>query len=269
MPRFVSRNGIDWTDRLPMLARELTALPARNAVLDGELVALTPSGISDFETLKASLGTGIESDLFYFAFDLLYLDGTDLRERPLLERKRRLQRLLEPGFESPHLRYSDHVEGGGDAFFRRACELGLEGAVSKRKQAPYRSGRSLDWVKVKCRKRQEFVIGGFSESLAFPGGFGALLVGLREGPALVYAGRVGTGFSSKVHESLRARLSRLERPESPFANELSREERRGVHWVEPTLTADVSYSAWTRDRRLRHPSFVGLRPPTPPADSPA
>jgi len=246
----------------------VTALPARNVVLDGELVALTPSGLSDFEALKEALGKGIESDLFYFVFDLLYLDGVDLREQPLVERKRRLQALLEPGFDTPHVRYSDHVDGGGDAFYRRACELGLEGAVSKRKQAPYRPGRGLDWLKVKCRKRQEFVVGGFTESESSRAGFGALLLGLPEPSGLVYAGRVGTGFSSRLLEEIRGRLDRLERTESPFANELLREERQGVRWVEPRLIAEVDYSTWTRDRRLRHPSFVRLLETNPPFYSP-
>jgi bifunctional non-homologous end joining protein LigD len=263
-PRFLSRNGVEWTGKFPTLGRELTTLPSRSAVLDGEIVILTPSGISDFEALKDALSKGFESDLFYFVFDLLYLDGADLRERPLLERKRLLQKLLEPGVESPHVRYSGHVEGGGSAFYRRACELGLEGAVSKRKDGPYRPGRGLDWLKVKCLRRQEFVIGGFTESDSFRGGFGALVLGHREPQGLVYVGRVGTGFTTKTLEDLRARLSRLERPTSPFSHELPREDRQGVHWVDPELVAEVSYSTWTRDRRLRHPSFVRLRGITPP-----
>jgi bifunctional non-homologous end joining protein LigD len=261
---------LDWTGRLPRIARELASLPARSAALDGEVVALTPGGISDFEALEDALGNGVETDLFYFVFDLLYLDGVDLRERPLLERKQRLQTLVEPGTESPHVRYSGHVEGSGDAFFRRACDLGLEGSISKRKNAPYRYGRGPDWVKVKCRRRRDFVIGGFTDSTSVPGGFGALLLGIPEGPGLVFAGRVGTGFSTKAQEELRGRLARLERPDSPFVTALTLEEQRGVHWVEPRLAVEVSYSNWTRDRRLRHPSFEGLRepglPPTPPAE---
>lgn len=268
-PRFLSRNGVDWTAKFPTLAGELGALPSRNVVLDGEVVVLTPAGVSDFEALKDALSKGFESELFYFVFDLLYLDGLDLRDRPLLERKRRLQKLLEPGVDSPHIRFSDHVEGGGDAFYRRACELGLEGAVCKKKDGPYRPGRGLDWQKVKCLRRQEFVIGGFSGSDSILGGFGALLLGHPEPQGLVYVGRVGTGFTSRVYEELRAQLNRLERPDSPFAHELPREDRQGVHWVEPKLVAEVSYSTWTRDRRLRHPSFIGLREASSPGGSPA
>ena len=223
-------------------------------MIDGELVALTPGGLSDLDALQEALQNGVDADLFYYAFDLLHLDGADWRERPLLERKNRLQALLEPGFESPHVRYSDHVEGGGEAFFKRACYLGFEGAVSKKKNAPYRPGPGPDWVTVSCRKVREFTIGGFSDA-------GELLLGIPEGPGLVYAGR--------VKRDLRPLLVRLERSESPFVTELTLEERRAVRWVEPRLAADVSYANWTRDRRLRHPLFVRLREPTPPAGRPA
>jgi bifunctional non-homologous end joining protein LigD len=222
-------------------------------------VALTPGGLSDLEALEEALDNGIDPDLFYYAFDLLHLDGVDWRERPLLERKRRLQALLEPGIESPHVRYSEHVEGGGEAFFHRACQLGFEGAVSKKKNVPYRPGLGPDWVKVDCRKVREFLIGAFTDK-------GGLLVGIAEGPGLVYAGRVETGVPAGLRGEL---LARMERPDSPFITELTLEERRGVHWVEPRLAAEVSYSNWTRDRRLRHPSFVRMREPSPPAGKPA
>lgn len=247
-PRLVGPDGVDRTAALPTLVRELATLPAATAVIDGELVALTPGGLSDAEALEEALRAGADADLFYYAFDLLHLDGIDWRERPLLERKGRLQALLEPGVESPHVRYSEHVEGGGDAFFRRASELGFEGAVSKKKNAPYRPGSGPDWVSVSCRKVREFMIGGFTES-------GALLLGIPEGPGLVYAGRVEAGLREELHRQ----LARLEGPESPFVTLVTLEERRGVHWVEPRLSVVVSYSNWTRDRRLRHPLFVGLR----------
>jgi len=260
-----SRNGLDWTERLPGLAAEIAALPAERLVLDGELVTLTSEGISDFAALKDALGRRDEGTLVYYAFDLLHLDGVDLRETPLLRRKDVLRSLLESA-RSPRLRYTDHVEGSGEIFHRRSCEFALEGIVSKKKDSPYRSGRGTDWVKVKCQKRQEFVIAGFSDPQSSRQGFGALLLGVHGESGLAYAGRVGTGFSAPLLLDLRRRLDALERPDSPFAAPLPRAERRRVHWVRPSLVAEVSFSSWTRDGRLRHPSFLGLREDKPAAD---
>jgi bifunctional non-homologous end joining protein LigD len=263
--RLVSRNGLDWTGRLPGLAAEIAALPAGRLVLDGELVTLTSEGVSDFAALKDALGRRDEENLIYYAFDLLHLDGVDLRGAPLLRRKELLRSLLESA-RSPRLRYTDHVVGSGEIFHRRSCEFALEGIVSKKKDSPYRSGRGTDWVKVKCQKRQEFVIAGFSDPQSSRQGFGALLLGVHGESGLAYAGRVGTGFSAPLLLDLRRRLDALERPDSPFAAPLPRAERRGVHWVEPSLVAEVSFSSWTRDGRLRHPSFLGLREDKPAAD---
>jgi bifunctional non-homologous end joining protein LigD len=260
--RLFSRNGLEWTGRLPALAAELAALPAREAVLDGELVALNEGGVSEFEALKDALGRRDEKGLTYYVFDLLHLDGIDLRGTPLLRRKGTLRELLERA-PQPRVRYTDHIVGSGELFFTRSCEFALEGIVSKRKDSPYRPGRGLDWVKVKCQKRQEFVIGGFTDPQASRPGFGALLLGVYDGPNLVYAGRVGTGFSAQGLRELRRRLDGLARTSSPFAAPLTRAERRGVHWTEPRLVAEVSFSGWTRDRRLRHPSFLGLREDKP------
>jgi bifunctional non-homologous end joining protein LigD len=278
--RLVSRNGLDWTNRLPGLAAEIAALPAGRLVLDGELVTLTSEGVSNFAALKDALGKRDEENLIYYAFDLLYLDGVDLRKTPLLRRKEALRGLLETA-RSPRLRYTDHVVGSGEIFHRRSCEFALEGVVSKKKDSPYRSGRGMDWVKVKCQKRQEFVIAGFTDPQSSRQGFGALLLGVQGKSGLAYAGRVGTGFNASLLLDLRRRLDDLEQPGSPFAAPLPRSERRGVHWVTPSLVAEVSFSNWTRDGRLRHPSFLGLRedkaaadvvrdhPAPPPAAAPA
>ncbi len=263
--RLVSRNGLDWTARLPGLAAEIAALPARRLVLDGELVTLTSEGVSDFAALKDALGRQDEETLIYYAFDLLYLDGVDLRKTPLLRRKDALRGLVESA-RSPRLRYTDHVVGSGEIFHQRSCEFALEGVVSKRKDSPYRSGRGMDWVKVKCQKRQEFVIGGFTDPQSSRQGFGALLLGVQGEAGLAYAGRVGTGFNTPLLLDLRRRLDDLEQADSPFAAPLPRSERRGVHWVTPSLVAEVSFSNWTRDGRLRHPSFLGLRDDKAAAD---
>jgi bifunctional non-homologous end joining protein LigD len=163
------------------------------------------------------------------------------------------------------LRYSDHIEGRGQQVFRRSCEYALEGTVSKRRDSPYRSGRGTDWVKVKCQKRQEFVVGGFTDPRGSRQGLGSLLLGVHEQSRLIYAGKVGTGFSESLLRELRATLGALSRPDSPFDSPVPRAESRGAHWVEPRLVAEVSFSNWTRDHRLRHPSFLGLREDKPAA----
>jgi bifunctional non-homologous end joining protein LigD len=260
--RLVSRNGLDWTSRLSGLAAEIAALPAGRLLLDGEVVTLTSGGISDFAALKDALGRRDEEKLFYYVFDLLYLDGVDLRGAPLLRRKEILRGLLDSA-NSPRLRYTDHVVGSGGIFYRRSCEFALEGVVSKKKDSPYRSGRGMDWVKVKCQKRQEFVVAGFTDPRSSRQGFGALLLGVHGDAGLSYAGRVGSGFRAPLLLDLRRRLDALEQPDAPFAAPLPRAERRGVHWVSPSLVAEVSFSSWTRDGRLRHPSFLGLREDKP------
>jgi bifunctional non-homologous end joining protein LigD len=257
--RLVSRNNLDWTGRLPFLAKDLAErLPAGSALLDGELVAMKDGRVSDFGLLKEALGRRDQANLVYWVFDLLFLDGQDLRDRPLLERKTLLKSLLEKAGGS-RLRYCDHVMGKGPLFFAASCGEGLEGIVSKRQDAPYRSGRTREWVKVKCQERQEFVIVGFTNPRSSRQGLGALLLAVHEGSGLRYSGRVGTGFSEKVLTDLRARLGKLERARPPVTDALSTAERRGVHWVEPRLVAEVSFLNWTRDHRLRQPSFLGLR----------
>lgn len=264
--RIRTRNDRDWAGHFPGLVRELLSLKVDRAVLDGEVVALRPDGRSDFGLLKELLSSGSEDVIFYFLFDLLYLDGMDFRERPLLERKAALARLLGASRSSPHVRYSDHVQGNGELFYRHACDLALEGIVSKRGDSPYRPGRTRDWLKVKCLNRQEFVIGGFTEPRGSRAGIGALLLGTYQGGDLRYAGRVGTGFGERLLGELRRRLEAQERPASPFKDVLSRRELQGVHWTQPRLVAEVSFSNWTSDRRLRHPAFLGLREDKPAED---
>jgi bifunctional non-homologous end joining protein LigD len=264
--RLVSRNGRDWSGRLPALSEALAGkLPAETAILDGELVAVAPNGVSDFAALKDALGRRQEEGLLYFAFDLLYLDGRDLRDLPLLVRKENLRSLIETA-KLPVLRYSDHVEGRGELFFKRSCEYALEGTVSKRKNAPYRSGRGGAWLKVKCQKRQEFVVVGYTDPGGSRRGLGALLLAVHEGNSLVYAGKVGTGFSADLLLELRQRLEKHARRSPPVDDPVPRTDARGAHWVEPLLVAEVSFSNWTKDRRLRHPSFLGLREDKSPKD---
>jgi bifunctional non-homologous end joining protein LigD len=258
-----SRSGRDWTDRFPTVADSVRALPVRAALLDGEVAVVAPDGRTSFQALQGYMsGGGHRDGLVYLIFDLLHLDGQDLTGARLEDRKALLARLLGPrGREPGVLRYSDHVVGSGAAFFAEACRLGLEGAVSKRRDAPYRSTRGGDWRKTKCVKRQEVVIGGYTDPEGSRPGIGALLAGVYEGGRLVYVGKVGTGFTARTLRALRARLEPLERPTSPFATRPAGVPR--PHWVEPRLVAEVAFGEWTEDGKMRHPSFQGLREDKP------
>ncbi|WP_437640804.1 DNA ligase D [Sorangium sp. So ce854] len=255
----LTRRGQDWTDRFPVVRDDIARLPAREAVLDGEIVVVGRDGVTDFQALQNALSEGNDGRdgrLMYFAFDLLYLDGRDLRGCAQVTRKRALQALLAEVPEDGTLRYTDHIEEDGAAVYKHACKLGIEGVIAKRPEAPYRSGRGTGWLKVKCGRRQEFVIVGFTEPTGARQGLGAILVGVNTSGKLVYAGKVGTGFTSKTLTTLRGQLEAIEREKPAFQGA---PRMRGAHWVEPRLIAEVHFSAWTRDGRLRHPSFEGLR----------
>jgi bifunctional non-homologous end joining protein LigD len=253
----LSRRWKDWTAAFPSVAAAVAALPVRSAILDGEVAVVMPDGRTSFQALQNAFGRP-GADVVYFVFDLLALNGADLRAHPLEERKARLAALVA---EAPAaIRYSDHVVGGGARLFEVACRTGLEGIVSKRRDRPYQPGRSGAWLKTKCVRRQELVIGGFTEPEGSRTGIGALLVGYYEGGALVYAGKVGSGYTQRMLGELRERLDSLVQPTSPFSPEPPRAwtgPRR--HWVEPVLVAEVAFGEWTQDGRLRHPSFQGLR----------
>lgn len=256
-----SRNGKDWTSRMPTLARALEGLGVDGAVLDGEVCALDAAGRSDFQLLQNTLGTGRESELVDYVFDALFLDGDDLRSLPLVERKARLRAALGPAARRPtaRVRYVEHVIGRGDAFFAEACRLGLEGMIAKRADRPYRAGRGPEWVKVKCTGRQELVIGGYTA----PGGsrshLGALLVGVPGDGGLAYAGKVGTGFTARSLADLEAVLAPMRRETPPFVDPPRGADARDVTWVEPRLVAEIEFTEMTRSGRLRHPVFRGLR----------
>ncbi|MCK9530176.1 MAG: DNA ligase D [Gammaproteobacteria bacterium] len=257
-----SRNGKDWTGRFGALARAVRALPLHSGWLDGEVAVLLPDGRTSFGGLQQALSAGRDHDLVYFLFDLLYANGEDLTRRPLRERKALLAGLLEHlGTAVSPLRLAEHIEGDGEAVFQEACRLGLEGVVSKRAGAGHVPARTRDWLKVKCLARQEFVIGGFSAPSGARSGFGALLLGVYEGPRLRYVGRVGTGFDEATLRDLRARLDALVMPVSPFADAVprARSGKNVVSFVQPVLVAEVAFVEWTADGVLRQPSFQGLR----------
>ena len=210
-----SRSGLDWTVRFPAIAKALKKLLCDDALLDGEIAFVLPSGITDFKSLQEHIDTPHPA-FHYFLFDLLFLDGKDWRMKPLAERKAGLRKLMSKQSLPDCLVYSDHVAGSGPEVFREACGAGLEGVISKRSDSLYRSGRSKDWLKTKCGKRAEFVIGGYSRSTAKDRAFSSLLLGTFNDGELVFAGKVGTGFSSFDLDRLAKRFNPLERSKSPF-----------------------------------------------------
>jgi bifunctional non-homologous end joining protein LigD len=260
--RILTRTGQDWTDRFPEVAK--LKLDTAAALVDGEIVAMDGKGTTSFQDLQEALSSGRTADLKFCAFDLLHLDGEDLRDEPLEARKDRLKALLKASPVSERLFLSEHIEGRGKDVFDKACALSLEGIVSKRRDAPYRPGRGDDWLKIKCSARQEFVIGGFTDHSKDADSIGALLIGYFEEGELIYAGRVGTGFDTDTRKELRRSLNKLTRKVAAFKS-LPAATRRGAHWVEPKMVAEIAYSNWTRDGVLRHPSFQGLRMDKPAA----
>jgi bifunctional non-homologous end joining protein LigD len=261
-PRLLTRHRNDWTDRFPSVRSALRGLRLGTAILDGEVVVVGPDGMSSFQELQNVLSGG-RGSLRYYLFDLIYLEGRDLREAPLVERKARLLEMLEPVDRTGCLQFCDHVEGNGPEFLRQARELGLEGIISKRRLAPYREGRSRDWLKVKCAKRQEFVVIGYTDPGGERPGIGALLLAAKgEDGELGFVGRVGSGFSDRLLVELKTKLAASPLPSCPVAGHPTIP-RRGAHWVRPELVAEVAFTGWTADGVLRHPTFKGLREDKP------
>ncbi len=253
-----TRTGLDWTHRMRGLAQAAAKLMVESCILDGEFVALDHEGRSNFSDLQAAFQEGKQQNLVYFAFDLLHLNGHNVRKLPLIERKAILAELFSQADAGSTLRLSDHIEGRGSEVLKKACELGAEGVVSKLASAPYTSGRGNTWLKVKCGLQQEFVIAGFTLPEGGSRGIGALLLGYYEGRKLRYAGRVGTGFSDATHRALRDRLDPLVTKIPPF-QKIPADARQKVSWVKPKLVAQVNFSTWTRDNLIRQASFRGLR----------
>jgi bifunctional non-homologous end joining protein LigD len=247
-----SRNGNPWTQQFQTIAAALGTLHTKQLVLDGEVAAVMPDGRTSFGALHDG------APLVYFVFDVLAADGVELAHMPLSARKAKLEALLDGA--PPEIKYSSHVVGKGPEFFALACKRGLEGIISKQRDQPYTPGRGRGWLKTKCLQRQEMVIGGFTEPDGARRGLGALLVGVYDGAKLHYAGKVGTGFSSKLLVELRGELDGLAQVASPFEPEPAKKlTGPRVHWVAPELVCEVAFLEWTSDGRLRHPSFQGMR----------
>ncbi len=260
--KLLTRKGLDWTERMPDIAHAAAELPVENAILDGEVVALDDKGRSNFADLQAAFQEGKEKYLTYFAFDLLYLDGHNVCDLPLLERKELLADVFSQLDRNSPLRLSEHLEADGEKVFREACALGAEGIVSKLANAKYAPGRGNSWLKAKCILEQEFVIGGFTYPSNGSRGVGALLLGYYEGGKLRYAGRTGTGFTQATQRMLRGKLDALEQKQPSFV-EIPREARQNAHWVKPVLVAQVAFTTWTRDNLVRQAAFKGLREDKP------
>lgn len=259
----LTRNGKDWSHRFPEIAASLARLPANQAILDGEIVAQNDNGITSFQCLQEALTAAKTEELVYYVFDFLYWQEFSLLAVTQQKRKEVL-RLFFKNIKDRRLRYAEHFHGQGQAFRRHACDLGFEGVLAKNAAAPYRSGRSSDWLKIKCSHHEEFVVGGFTQPRGQRRGFGALLLGVWRNDELVYSGKVGTGFSHQQLVELHRELSKLKSDKSPFANPDNKvygsfPRSETIIWVEPEMVVEVEYTEETRDRLLRHPRFRGIR----------
>lgn len=260
--RLITRNGHDWTERLPLQAKAIADLKLGDGWLDGEMVVLNEEGLPDFQALQNAFEIGRSKDIVYYLFDVPFLNGEDLRNKPVEERRAVLKKLL--GKKSRLLRFSDAFSASHRDIVESACLLSLEGVIGKRAGSVYQSRRSPDWIKLKCKLRQEFVIVGFTQPQGTRSGFGALLLAVNEeGAGLVYAGRVGTGFNQKTLGELLEQMKPLAQDASPLAKKLTSTQARGVHWIKPTLVGEVEFGEWTREGIIRHSAFIALRSDKP------
>ncbi|MFN2576470.1 MAG: non-homologous end-joining DNA ligase [Pyrinomonadaceae bacterium] len=266
--RFVSRNQIEMTPQYPELHRVAKQIEAREAILDGEIVALDEHGMPRFQLLQPRVGrkSGIDAlsgkgQIVYFVFDLLYADGNDLRNCPVVERKAKLAEILRP---TNFIKLSEHVAGDGEAFFREIEKFHLEGMIAKRAASKYLPKRSSDWLKVKTIMRSEVVVGGYTQPRGTRSYFGSLVCGLYQDDGLHYVAHVGGGFNERKLASIYKLMQPLKADKSPFLDAPKTNEP--VQWIKPTPVAEVKFSEWTADHRLRHPVFIGLRDDKDPRD---
>ena len=258
--QLLTRGGHDWTEAYGNLATDLKAIPVKHALFDGEIIWPDREGRPDFQGLQNALSNEASTGFVYCVFDLLFLNGEDLRERPLIERKDLLKSLLDR-VKKPSIQFSQHFRDVGQELLDQSCQLRLEGIISKDSEAPYVSGRTPAWQKIKCSERQEFVVGGYIDSESAGRGIRSLLMGVFVNGKLKYAGKVGTGFNAKSQAELQRKLKRLHAETSPF--DVNSPRSRNIRWVKPKLVVDVRFAAWTGDGIIRHGSFQGLRDDKP------
>ena len=255
----LTRGGHDWTSRFQHLADAAAQLGHETMILDGEGVVLDAEGKSDFGMLQKALGgrggKRFAHEALFYAFDILYLDGRDLRSLPLSKRREILKQVISAD-QSGLIRLSEEVDAAGDDFFRIACEHGLEGIIAKRLDAPYRSGRHGEWQKIKCVQSESFLVVGYEPSDAMRGAIGRLLLAARKGDDLVYVGGVGTGFKHKEARDLKTLFDKIPADKPPVALK-----RKNAVFARPIYVAEIEFRGWTDDQKLRHASFKGIREP--------
>lgn len=266
--RLMSRNKKRLNDTYPDIEQALQDIAPRGCVIDGEIVAFDQNGVSDFQRLQPRMQASSREEskqskvkVHYYVFDCLYVDGHDITRCPLRARKKLLRKAIDWG-EPVH--WTQHRSSDGIEYYKEACEKGWEGLIAKHAESPYVHGRSPKWLKFKCVRRQELVIGGFTDPKGSRKGFGALLLGFYRDGDFIYAGQVGTGFDDETLDDLRERLDRLERKTSPY--DQGEPETKGVHFVSPKLVCEVGFTEWTKDGKLRHPRYKGLRDDKKPTD---
>ena len=258
-----TRTGLDWTHKFGAVANACAALDGHDVILDGEIASIDESGVSDFSALQDDLKTGREDRLAYYVFDLLYLDGQDLTGSPLIERKRALAALLAELPQDGVVKLSEHFEQDGPTLLKHACSLHLEGIVSKRADAPYRSGRGGDWLKTKCSSNQELIVIGYEPSDKKGRLIRSLLLGYYDKDGLRYAGRVGTGWGQAEERDLQRKLDAVARKDTALDKIPPEERRRGVKWVEPEIVVEVDFRGWTGSQLVRQGSLKGVRQDKP------
>jgi bifunctional non-homologous end joining protein LigD len=265
--KLFTRNGHDWTHKLPKQAEALASLQLESAWLDGEMVVANEHGVPDFQALQNAFDSGRSGNILYYLFDMPYLNGVDLREVPVEERRVALATVLKPN-EEPLLRFSDAFAEEPDALLNSACQMRMEGLIGKRLGSPYVSRRSSDWIKLKCKHRQEFVVVGYTDPKGSRNAFGALLLGLhdRDSGKLCYAGKVGTGFNETTLKSIYEQLKPLQTKKPSVVNPPTGFDAKGVHWLKPVLLAEIAFAEMTKEGSVRHAVFHGLRDDKPAED---